>query len=156
MRTALPLVVLLALAALSVAAGFGPYHICQGFVDLVGDKLEWRARSLAGKQGVNCGRVDGGHDARSANDCVRNSLALGRAFRVRYKVPTIDGNVSTGLVRSPQGHLYEIIFEGNPGNVGRFSDNTSLFRQQISIEECSTELQVTHGGRLTCIADRGF
>jgi len=152
MRTALPLVVLLALATLSIAAGFGPYRICQGFVDLVGDKLEWRARSLAGKQGVNCGHVESGHDARAANDCARNSLALAKAFRVRYKIPTIDSNVSTGLVRSPQGRVYEIILDGNPGRGGA----TSLFRQQIAVEECSTELRVTHGGRLTCIADRGY
>jgi len=155
MRTALALVVLFALAILSLAAGYGPYRICQSFVDLVGDKLEWRTRSLAGEQGVNCGRVESGHDARAANDCARESLSLGRGFRVRYKIPTIDSNVSIGLVRSPQGRLYEIIFDGNPGNIGRFSYNTSLFRQQIAVEECSTELRVTHGGRLTCIADRG-
>jgi hypothetical protein len=156
MRTALLLVILFVLAILSRAAGFGPYRLCQGFVDLVGDKLEWRSRSIAGKQGVNCGRVDSGHDAGAANDCVRNSLALGKAFRVRYKLPTIESSVSVGLVRSPHGHVYEIIFDGNPENIGRFSGDTSLFRQQIVVQECSSELQVTHGGRLTCIADRGF
>lgn len=116
MRTALALVVLLALATLSIAAGYGPYRLCQGFVDLVGDKLEWRASSLAGSQGVNCGRVESGHDARAANNCVRNSLALGKAFRVRYKVPAIDSSsLSTGLVRSPQGRLYEIVSDGTRG-----------------------------------------
>jgi hypothetical protein len=153
MRTALALVVLIALAALSVAAGYGPYRLCEGFVDLVGDKLERRASSLAGSQGVNCGRVESGHDARAANDCVRNSLALGKAFRVRYKVLAIESSsLSTGLVRSTQGRLYEIVLDGNPGRAGA----TSLFRQQIAVKECSTELRVTHGGRLTCIADRGY
>jgi hypothetical protein len=52
MKTILAVVALLSLATLGIAAGFGPYRICQGFVDLVGDKLEWRARSLAGKQAV--------------------------------------------------------------------------------------------------------
>lgn len=152
MRAALVLLVVLALVNLCLAAGFGPHYLCQGFVDLVGDKLEWHTRSLAGKQAVNCGRVESGQDARAANDCVRNSLALGKPFRVRYKIPTIDSNVSSGLVRAPQGRLYQIIFDGNPG---RYSDNTSLFRQQIAVEECSTGLRVTYGGRLTCIADRG-
>src|SRR5208337_3754743 len=101
MRTALALVVLFALAILSLAAGYGPYRICQSFVDLVGDKLEWRTRSLAGEQGVNCGRVESGHDARAANDCARESLSLGRGFRVRYKIPTIDSILSIRIGRPP-------------------------------------------------------
>jgi hypothetical protein len=152
MRTSLALVALLALATLSIAVGFGPYRLCQAFVDLVGDRLDRRASLLAGPQGANCGRVERGHDARAANECVRTSLALGTAFRVRYDVPTIDSNISTGLVRSPQGRLYEIFFDGNPGRAGP----TLLFRQRIAVEECSTELQVTYGGRLTCTPDRGF
>jgi len=151
MKTVLALVALLVLVTVSIAAGFGPYRICQAFVDLVGDKLEWRARSLAGKQGVNCGRVESGHDARAANDCVRNSLASGKAFRVRYTAQTIEGGLSTGLVRSPQGRVYEIMLDDKPWRGG-----PSLFREQIAVEECSTELRVTHGGRLTCIADRGY
>ena len=152
MKLALALLSLSALAVLSLATGFGPYHLCQGFVDLVGDKLEWRSRALAGSVEVNCGRVESGHDARKANDCVRTSLALGKAFRVRYGVPTIDSDISTGLVRSPQGRLYEIILDGNPGRAGP----TSLLRQRVAVQECSSELQVTYGGRLTCIPDRGF
>jgi hypothetical protein len=152
MKTVLVLVVLLSLATLSIAAGFGPYRICQALVDLVGDKLEWRSRSLAGKEAVNCGRVEALHGARAANDCVRNAIASGKAFRVRYTAPAIEGGLHTGLVRSPQGHLYEIILDGNPGRGGP----TSLFRQQIAVEECSTELRVTRFGRLTCIADRGY
>jgi hypothetical protein len=152
MKTILAVVALLSLATLGIAAGFGPYRICQGFVDLVGDKLEWRARSLAGKQAVNCGRVEALHDASVANDCVRNAIASGKAFRVRYTVPAIESGLYTGLVRSPQGHLYEILLVGDPGGGGP----TSLFRQQIAVEECSTELRVTHFGRLTCIADHGY
>ena len=92
------------------------------------------------------------HDASIANDCVRSAIASGKAFRVRYTVPTIEGGLYTGLVRSPQGHLYEILLAGNPGRGGP----TSLFRQQIAVEECSIELRVTRFGRLTCIADRGY
>jgi hypothetical protein len=147
MKTALAFVALLTAAMLSLAAGYGPYHLCQGFVDLVGDKLAWRARSLAGPQGVNCDRVESGHDAREANDCVTKSLASGKAFRVRYKVGSIDSNVSTALVRSPQGHLYEITLDGNPGKAGP----TSLFRQRIAVKECSSQLQIAPSGRLTCI-----
>ena len=149
MKAGLAVVTLLLVALLSLAAGFGPYRLCQGLVDLVGDKLEWRARSLAGAQSVNCGRVEGGHDARDANGCVTMSLASGKAFRVRYKVPSIDSNVSTALVRSPQGQLYEITLDGNPGKAGP----TSLFRQRIAVKECSSQLQIAPGGRLTCISD---
>jgi hypothetical protein len=152
MKAGLAVVTLLLVALLSLAAGFGPYRLCQGLVDLVGDKLEWRARSLAGPQGVNCGRVESGHDARAANDCVRKSLGLGRAMRVRYEVPGIDSTGSTALVRSPQGHVYEIVLDGNPGHAGP----TSLFRQRIAVKECSTELQIASGGRLTCIHNGGL
>lgn len=149
MKTCLVLFAFLILAIISLASGFGPYRLCQAFVDLVGDKLEWKARSLAGKEGVNCGRVESGHDARAANDCVTSSLALGKAFRVRYGVQAIEGGLYTGLARSQQGRTYEIILDDKPWGGG-----PSLFRQQIVVEECSTEMRVTHGGRLTCTPDR--
>ena len=149
MKAALAFVALSTAVILTLAAGYGPYRLCQGLVELVGDKLEWRARSLAGPEGVNCGHVESGHDARDANDCVRKSLALGRAMRVRYEVHGIDSTGSTALVRSPVGHVYEIVLDGNPGHAGP----TSLFRQRIAVKECSTELQIAPGGRLTCISD---
>jgi hypothetical protein len=150
-RTVAPGAVL-SLIIISLSAGFGPYRLCQGFVDLVGDKLEWRSRHLAGPKGVNCGRVEGGHDARAANDCVRNALSAGQAFRVRYRVPTTDSDVSTGLVRSRQGELYEMILDGNPGKAGP----TSLFRQRIAVRQCEMEMHLAYGGRLTCLPDGGF
>jgi hypothetical protein len=151
MKTGLVLFAFLILAIMSLASGFGPYRLCQGFVDLVGDKLDWRARSLAGKEGVNCGRVESGHDARAANDCVKNSLALGKAFRVRYDVQAIEGSLYAGLVRSQQGRTFEIILDDKSSRGA-----PSLFRQQVAVEECTTELRVTHGGRLTCTPDRGY
>ena len=149
MKAGLTVIALLAVAVLSLSAGFGPYRLCQGFVDLVGDKLEWRASSLAGSEGVNCGRVDSGHDARTANDCMKKALALGKPVRVRYDIPSVDSKLSNALVRSPQGRLYEIILDGNPGHAGP----TSLLRQRIVVKECSSDLQITSGGRLTCIPD---
>ena len=152
MRVVLALVVVLALAVLGLAAGVGPYRLCQGLVDFIGDKLERQSRTLAGPRAVNCGRVERGHFASMANDCVRESLASGKAFLVRYGVQTIDSDISTGLVRSPQGRLYEIILDGNSGRAGP----TSLLRQRITVQECSSELRVTYGGRLSCLPDRGF
>lgn len=137
----------LALIALGLAASVGPYPLRRALIQLVGDKLEWKSRSLAGPHAVNCGEVERGHSAAAANDCVRDSLALAKAFRVRYGVQTIDADISTGLVRSPQGRLYEITIQ---------IDRGSLFRQRTISQECVTDLQVTVGGRLTCLPDRGF
>jgi hypothetical protein len=62
-------------------------------------------------------------------------------------VSTIDADISTGIVRAPSGVLYEMIFDGNPGKSGP----TSLFRQRLSMQTCSTDLRTTRGGRLTCV-----
>jgi len=135
-----------------LAAGYGPYRFVQVFVDLVGDNLEWQSRQIAWRSAVNCGVVEAGHDARDANDCALSALSTGRSFRVRYRVQTIDSDVSTGIVRSSQGRLYEIILEGNPGRGGP----TSLLRQRTLVEECTTTIHQTSAGRLTCTRDRGF
>src|SRR5215470_9596798 len=129
----------LVLAAVSIlvlvilSSGLGPYRLCQSFVDLVGDKLEWQSRSIAGSGALDCGRVESGHDARVANDCVRNALASSKPFRVRYEVQSIDSGISSGLVRSQSGPLYELVFDGNPGHAGP----TSLFRQRLAIHACA-------------------
>ena len=147
MRAAVVIAVLLLLAILALADGHGPYLARQAFVDAIGDKLDWKSRSLAGPDAVNCGRVDRGHFADDANRCVRASQAAGKPFRVRYGVEIIDSDIHAGLVRTPQGHLYEIILS---------LDRSSLFRQRIVEQECTGELRVTYGGRLTCLPDRGF
>src|SRR6266404_4536623 len=147
MRLAYILVCIAIVVVLALAGGFGPYILCEGFVRLVGDSLEWKARSVAGSTAINCKRVEAGHDPTSSNACAQNAQALGKPFRVRYHVSTIDADISTGIVRAPDGVLYEMIFDGNPGKAGP----TSLFRQRLSIHKCSTELRTTHGGRLTCI-----
>jgi hypothetical protein len=146
MRIAIGIVVTVLMIGLLSLAGFGPYYARRICLDLVGDKLYWESVRTAGMRSVNCGYVETGHDARNANDCVRAALAAGKAFRVRYGVQSIDAEIDTGLMRSPQGRLYAVTT----------LYRSELFRQHVRLQECTTELEVTGGGRLACLRDPGF
>jgi hypothetical protein len=117
-------------------------------VPAIGDAMEWRSRWLAGRHGVDCGRVRIGGDPRAATACALQAQAEGKPFRVRYDIMGIDSAVAGGVVRTPDGRLYGLSFDGNPTGAG----GTSLFRQRVSQLPCPSppRLWVNPKGRVNC------
>jgi hypothetical protein len=145
------LVVVIAVSA-SIAAFYlfgGRYsESAQGaFVHTFGDVMEWRSRSIAGWGAVNCGIVPIRGNADAATDCALRAFASHRPFRVRYGLQTYDTVMATGVVASPDGRVYELIFSGGPP-----TGITDVFRQRVAVNTCPVpaSLRSTPKGRISC------
>jgi hypothetical protein len=121
-------------------------------VRVVGDAMDWRSRSLAGWHSINCGRVRIGQDPKGATECALKAHSEGRPFRVRYDIMGFDSAVAGGIVRTPDGHLYGLSFDGDPAGQG----GVSLWRQRVGRTRCPepTHLYVNPKGRLNCFQQR--
>lgn len=86
--------------------------ITQAFVRTFGDAMEWKSRSIAGWGAVNCGIVPIHGKPDAATDCALRAFASHRPFRVRYGLETYDTVMAAGVVVSPDGRAYELIFSG--------------------------------------------
>lgn len=138
--------------SVSVAAFYlfgGRYsETAQGaFVHIFGDVMEWRSRLLAGWGAMNCGTVPIRGNADVATDCALRAFASHRPFRVRYGLQTHDTVMAAGVVASPDGRVYELIFSGGPP-----TGITDVFRQRVAIDACPVppSLRRTPKGRISC------
>jgi hypothetical protein len=115
---------------------------------VVGDGMDWRSRSLAGWYSINCGRVRIRQDPKAATECALKAQSESRPFRVRYDIMGYDSAVAGGIVRTAEGHLYALSFDGDPAGHGR----VSLWRQTVGQAPCPepTHLYVNPKGRLNC------
>lgn len=122
---ALSLIFLYLLLALAIPAASGP------IVWLVGDKLDWESRRLAGRNARNCGRVPIEADAREAYDCVVSAFRDKRPFRVRYETSNVDEASAVGIVGADDGHIYHLGFLG-----GSFDGGVNFLRQKVKVWRC--------------------
>jgi hypothetical protein len=121
-------------------------------VAVFGDAMDWKSRSLAGRNAIDCGRVSTQHNPKTATECVLSAVNNKRAFRVRYDLLGFDSAVAAGLVGDSRGNVYGLTFDGNPSGSG----GTSLFSQHVGIFPCPTPLHVYTNprGRANCFPQK--
>ena len=119
-----------------------------GWDNFVKDAMDRRSMEIAGPLAVQCGRVGIWGNPQRATDCVLRANKEGKEFRVRYDLLGIDSSVAAGLVRSPNGSVYGIEFDGDPQGGG----GTHQLRQRVGVFPCPRPvvLRVTAAGRVTC------
>jgi hypothetical protein len=117
------------------------------FVSTFGDAMEWKSRSIAGWHTLNCGIVAPHGNADAATDCALRAFASHRPFRVRYGLQTYDTVMAAGVVASPDGRAYELIFSGGPPK-----GTTDVFRQRVAVNPCPVpgSFRKTSKGRVSC------
>ena len=127
-------------------------HRIEAFALLrLGDAWERLSLQLAGPGARDCGRVRVHGNPTAASDCGLTAFRLGKPFRVRYDLQGIDSNVSAGLVYTPEGKLYGLVFDGDP--LGR--GGTSWSRQRAEKVLCPSpfRLYTNPNGRLNCFVE---
>jgi hypothetical protein len=136
------------LVAAIFIVGLIPITLSDAFARKYGDAMDWRGWWLAGSQSINCGRARIGQDPEPATRCGLEAFAAGRAFQVRYDIVGYDAPVAGGLVRTANGQLLALSFDGDPGGGGR----TSLWGQRVDVQSCPkpARLYVNPKGRLNC------
>ena len=117
-------------------------------VSIFGDAMDWRSKRLAGRKGIDCGRVRLRQNPTAATNCALQMQAERKPFRVRYDIQGFDSTVSGGVVRTPDDQVYALMFDGDPMGQG----GTSLWRQAVVQKPCPQpiHLWVNPKGRITC------
>jgi hypothetical protein len=98
---------------------------------VIGDKLDWEARRMAGWNAANCGRVPVGADAQNASNCVLSANRDHRPFRVRYQTTAADEASAFSIVGARDGQLHHLAFLGGSPDGG-----VDLFRQYVTTFPC--------------------
>ena len=113
-----------------------------------GDAWESQSLKLGGPHAIDCGRVRVRGNPKAANECAVKAFREGSPFRVRYDLQGIDSDVSAGLVYTPEGGLYGLVFDGDPSGQG----GTSWSRQRVEKVACPLPFQMhmNPNGRLNC------
>jgi hypothetical protein len=129
------LFVTLCLIVLYVVVAFAVPMTSAPIVWIIGDKLDWESRRLAGWSARNCGRVGYDSDASKASDCMVKAFRDKEPFRVRYQTISIDEASAFAIVGDRNGHLYHIGFLGgsSDGGVSFLAQNISIWRCQEPI-----------------------
>jgi hypothetical protein len=116
-------------------------------VPIIGDSMDWKSHYLAGMHSISCGRVGIRGDASNATQCALQADAKGQPFRVAYQIQGFDSIVAGGIVRTPDGKLLSLSFDGCPSGCG-----FSLLHQTVSVASCPQpyHLCVNPKGRINC------
>lgn len=136
-------VILLGLLAIGGDDSFG-----SRFASRFGDAMDWKSRWLAGRHSVNCGRIAVHGDPTAATQCALQAQAQGKPFTVVYNVMGYDAPVAGGIVRTTDGELYALSFDGDPSGGG----GVSLLGQRVNKTPCPKpiHLWVNPKGRINC------
>ena len=102
------------------------------FASRFGDAMDWESRWLTGRHSINCGRVEVKGDPTEATKCALQAQGEGKSFRVTYNVMGYDAPVAGGIVRTPDGELFALSFDGDPAGGG----GVSLFGQHVTKSPC--------------------
>jgi len=115
---------------------------------ITGDSMDWHSKRLAGRDGINCGRVRVNGDPTAVTQCALKAQAEHRPFWVVYNIMGFDSPVAGGVVRTPDGRVYGLSFDGDPAGGG----GTSLLRERVVVKLCPapTHLWVNPKGRINC------
>jgi hypothetical protein len=98
---------------------------------IIGDKLDWESKRLAGWNAKNCGRIAVDEDAKTSSECIVKAVQDKKPFRVRYGTMAVDEASAIGIVGDRDGHVYHISFLGGSPDGG-----VSLVDQSITIWRC--------------------
>ena len=124
-----------------VACVPAPTVLSYQLLGLTGDLMDWRSHLLSGINSVNCGRVKIGGLASVATRCALQANAERKPFRVIYDLQGVDSWVAGGIVRTRDGRLLSLIYDG-----------LSLPFQRIDVKPCPQpyHLYVNSEGRINC------
>ena len=141
-------VIMMAGVALFFLVGAFNNRISVFLLPIVGDAMDRQSRHLMGPSGIDCGTVKVHADPKAATDCALEAQAEGKPFRVRYDVMGYDSEVAGGIVRTREGKLYALSFDGDISGQG----GTSLFRERVTRADCPQpiHLWVNPKGRINC------
>jgi hypothetical protein len=147
MRNLLIVIVVLTIAAFLLLGAFNN-RISALLLPMIGDSMDRESKRLMGRQGVDCGEVLVRSDPKAATDCALKAQAEGKSFRVRYDIMGYDSVVAGGIVRTPNGDIFALSFDGDPSGGG----GTSLFRERLGKTGCPqpVHLWVNPKGRINC------
>lgn len=119
---------------------------------VIGDKLDWETRRLAGWNATNCGRIPVGADAQNASECVLAANRGHRPFRVRYQTIAVDEASAFSIVGARDGHVYHVAFLGGSPDGG-----VDFFRQYVTTLPCKEPITFhketswgKHWGMISC------
>ena len=142
--------------ALAAVVGLGLFFPVGAFnnrisdllLPILGDSMDRETRHLIGPAGIDCGTVQVHADPTAATNCALKAQTDGKPFRVRYDIMGYDSAVAGGIVRTPEGKLYALSFDGDPSGGG----GTSFFRERTSKADCPqpVHLWVNPKGRINC------
>jgi len=121
------IVIVVLFSTVFVLSGAFNNRISALLLPIIGDSLDRQSKRLMGKRGLDCGRVKVQSDPKAATVCALNAQAARIPFRVRYDIMGYDSAVSGGIVRSPDGRLDALSFDGDPSGQG----GTSLFGERV-------------------------
>lgn len=121
----LSLMVLYVLLALAMPIASGP------IVWIIGDKLDWESRRLAGGNARNCGTVSYNANGGKASECVGKAVRDKEPFRVRFETISMDEASAFSIVGAPDGQLYHIAFLGGSSDGG-----VDFLHQHITTWRC--------------------
>jgi len=141
------LLVLYVLLALAMPIASGP------IVWIIGDKLDWESRRLAGRNARNCGTVSYDSTGGTASECVLKAFQDKKTFRVRYETMSVDEASAFAVVGARDGHLYHIGFLGgsSDGGVDFFHQNITTWRCQEPVSfHKETDMGTRDRGLISC------
>jgi hypothetical protein len=135
--------ILAVVVILELLTGFFSFFL----VTSIADPVDWRSRRLGGKYAIDCGHVPPRTEYKGATDCVLKAQADGNAFRVVYELTGIDDRYSVGIVRAPNGRVYELFY---PMEIPGFG--SSLLLRSVGVRPCPTptHLFANPVGRADC------
>lgn len=99
----------------------------------IGNPIDWKSRRLAGKYAIDCGHVPIRADSKTATNCALKAQADGNAFRVIYEASGIDNRYSVGIVRAPDGQVYELFYSLEMPGIG-----SSILLKSVRVRSCPT------------------
>jgi hypothetical protein len=135
------------LVILDLITGFFSFLI----VTSIADPVDWKSRRLSRKGAIDCGHVKLRADHKMATDCALKAQADGIAFRVVYEGSGIDDRYSVGIVRTPDGRVYELFYPMEIPGIG-----SSMLLRSVRVRPCPapTHLFANPVGQADCFERR--
>ena len=87
------------------------------------DDFNNQIKFSAGKNAINCGRLEPNEDSSEINSCVIEAFENKQSFYVVYRLQGIDSTVIEGVSYNENNRLILWSFDSDPGGGGRFNGN---------------------------------
>jgi len=118
--------------------------------------LVQRLQTTAGSSARDCGRVAQQDNSKEADRCVRKAVSSGKAFYVRYDLPSTDSYAGAGLAGNRDGDVFVVVFDTTGFTPGVQKADEQLVDDGHSIvERCPKPIRFrvpfSPGKGLTCL-----